>query len=185
MAIETASTGIPAHEDGSPYAIAATAPDGTTIFADTYDEILAELIPSYPTDLSSEDEVERADALRFAYLAQEADALQERFAVAAAEGGFLSEDADDTVKYLVAAPRTEHIEVPGGRWDVKELPLVLLTTNYAPLAPEHPAPEGEAIIWLDPSTSRTYVQSLFAAAGLQVLEHPEGEGDGEDEPAAP
>lgn len=164
---------IPTREDGSLYGVALATPDAT-IGADTYDELLAQLIPDYPARQDTDDVVARADALRFAYLAQEADALQQQAVQAAVEGGFLGSDADDAVKHVLTAPRREHVAVPGGQWDFTELPLLLLTTNYAPFS-EDPKPTGAGVVWLDPTDARTYIVSLAAATGLRVLENPDAE----------
>lgn len=164
---------IPTREDGSLYGVALATPQAT-IGADTYDELLTELIPDYPTVQDTEDQVERADALRFAYLAQEADVLQEQAVRAAIEGGFLGEDADDEVKQVLTAPRHERVDVPGDQWDITQLPLILLTTHYAPFS-DAPAPTGAGVVWLDPTDARTYVVSLATATGLTVHENPDAD----------
>lgn len=175
MDISTDPRDIPTHEDGTPYAVALATPDAT-IGADTYDELLAQLIPDYPAAQTTEEDVARADALRFAYLAQEADHLQAMAVEQAAAAGFLGSDATDEVKWLLSAPRTGHIAVPGGSWEITQLPLVLLTTNYEPFSAE-PAPVGAGILWLDPTDARTYITSLAAATGLRVFESAQADGD--------
>lgn len=181
MALVTQETGVPVHDDGSEYALAMVLPTGVTAFADTYDDLVAEMIEDYPEDIETPEDADRAALARIASASAEADVLQERFMVDAAEGGFLGEGVDPMVARILTHPRSQHIALPGNRWDVRELPLVLVTTHYSPHTNE-PMPEGEAIVWIDPVTTRTYVQSMCAAAGIPLLENPRAESpDGEDE----
>lgn len=182
MDISTHPEDIPTREDGTPYAVALVSTT-STLFADSFDELVAQLIPDYPVDQDTDEEVEEADALRYAYMVREADTLQERYAKRAIDNGFLTADADETIRWIVTAPRSEHIALPGDRWDIAELPVVLVTSNYAPFS-EHVAPTGDALVWLDPTDSRTYIQSLAKAANARVFEHPEGGSDQDVEQSA-
>ncbi|MFC4225496.1 hypothetical protein [Lysinibacter cavernae] len=49
-----------------------------------------------------------------------------------------------------------------------DIDLILLVTNYAPYNPKVAPPTGDRIIWINPHTERTYLESL-AALGVGEL----------------
>lgn len=164
-------------EDGSEYPVVMVLED-ETVFAGSYDDLMARFLPDYPVEQTSQEEADRADDMRFSLLVEAGNAIQLSIANQAAERGILKEDASEALIAAVGMPRSERLDLPSGRWDIEDLPLVLLTSHYAPFS-EHPAPEG-AIIWLDPTDARTTVLSLASAEGIQVFENPDGVVSGAD-----
>lgn len=168
---------LPKHEDGSPFALTllehSEVAEGA-VFADTYDDLVGAMIDGYPVEPETEEERDLADALRIRFLVDVANEMQMAMTLTADAEGRLA-DATGHLLWVLSGPRDQHIEVPGGAWNIEDLPLVLITTNYAPYT-EHERPGGDAIIWLDPTNARTFIRSLVAVRGeLTLLEHPDAE----------
>lgn len=71
---------------------------------------------------------------------------------------------EDALTVLMHDRRTEVVHFTGWSSDV---PLFLLETSYFPFTPA-PRPTGDAIVWLNPHTERTFIDSL-SALGLVEL----------------
>lgn len=170
MAVETESSNVLTHEDGSPYRLSALLPT-KTIFADTYDELLHHLYPSYPLTQETKEQVEEADARRYAFAVHYANQIQKTIVDQAWQDGVIGEDTQEGILWLLGEDRSEEITIPGNEWPLKELPLVLVSTNYYG---SKNVPEGE-ILWIDPTSERTLVISTLTALGGEVFEHPESD----------
>ncbi|WP_409485392.1 hypothetical protein [Arsenicicoccus dermatophilus] len=155
---------VPTRSDGSEWSHVLTLRDGSTVYADTADEVLAELVDGW----EALGEQERADAL-VRHAAETAAAEQQRRTALAVERGALDLtdpgdrallpllEADKRLSLLLQTP-----DRPGEQADWHgPVELVLLTTSYRPVG-EHP-PIGGRTVWLDPSSPEGYLASLGAS----------------------
>jgi len=93
--------------------------------------------------------------LRALFLAEHANAVQATILADVAHHYELGEDA------LTVLLHDRVVEtVAFDRWD-SDIPLILIATGYAPFT-DRPRPAGDAIIWLDPSTEISFLQSVSA-----------------------
>lgn len=161
------TTEVPEKDNGELYPMAVVFPR-ETIFADTYDDVVEHLIPEYPKEQDTEEKIQRADALRFAYAVHAANELQEEFLGKAIVENFINEGAEDFIKFIVSGDRGQYIAVPGNEWNFPQLPLALLTVFYAPYTDEE-KPTGE-IVWIDPVSEKSLVDSVAVAFGGVVRE---------------
>ena len=153
----------PTRPDGGEWAHAMVLHDGSTVYTDTAAEVVEEMMPGY----ESLDSAARRDA-RYRHAAVTASAVQQILMNRAkSEGTF---DPDD-VRYsqTVQILRTDKSlclelelpERPGEAADwLPQVPLVLLTTSYAPFT-RHPRIGGN-VIWIDPASEESYLASLNA-----------------------
>ncbi|WP_040156034.1 hypothetical protein [Mobilicoccus massiliensis] len=152
---------VPTRADGSEWSHVLTLRDSSTVYADTVDEVLDEVIAGWstlPADEQAEALVRHADVA-----AQEAQRL--RIADATSRGTFDPADPDDRGLLVVLEADKqlslllETPDAPGAQADwLAPVDLVLLTTSYAPHG-EHP-PIGGRTVWLDPSNPAAYLASL-------------------------
>ena len=152
---------VPTRSDGSEWSHVLTLRDGSTVYADSVDEALDELIEGWAR-LSE-------DARREALIAHAAgaalEAQRQRIDAAVAAGTIDRADPDDRglVEILEADKRAslflELPDAPGEQADWHApVELVLLTTSYAPHG-DHPRIGGR-VVWLDPTDPATYLRSL-------------------------
>lgn len=155
----------PTHADGSEWAHVLTLPDGSVVYADTPGEALEELIDGYASSAPVSDETRLAARIRHAQLVapQAQDAL---IKAAAARGDLDPRDPDELgLLEVLRADKAHgiHLADEQGRdvaWE-GSVPLVLVTTSYAPHGVE--APVTGRVVWLDPSGEERYLASLDAA----------------------
>lgn len=143
--------------------------DGSDIQADSRSAIVDALIPAHGTVPDGETHDAIRIGLRNDYLARVAETAQ---AVIVAS---LTEQSPDAVAAFDDDARTalfhdrfgEALEISD--WD-SDVPLFVLASNYAPYT-ERPRPTGEHVVFLDPATETTFIDSLKAAgiAELYVL----------------
>lgn len=100
-------------------------------------------------------------ALRHDALADRANTLQ-ALIVADADAQTLGEDA---LTVMLHDRRTETVIFDG--WE-SVLPLFLMATGYAPFT-DVPRPSGATIVWLDPHTERTFLDSLASLGAVQLF----------------
>lgn len=135
--------------------------DGSTVYADTAAEVLAEMVPGYERlDAADQREARVRHARQVAAFAQR---LQIDKAV---EAGLL--DQSDPQQAALAQILTTDkalslsLEFPGAPGEPADwlpvVPLLLLTTSYAPHA-NYP-PIGGNVVWIDPATEEGYLASL-------------------------
>lgn len=165
---------LPTHEDGSPFPLVLleySAHAEGAVFADTYAELVGQMIEDYPVEQTTDADWQRANEMRYQYMVEVANEMQMAITLTAEKEGRLA-DATEHLLWVLSGPRDQHIEVPGGAWNIKDLPLVLLTVNYAPFT-DHERPGGDDICWLDPYDDRSFIHSLVAARGeLTLRVHP-------------
>lgn len=155
---------VPTRSDGSEWSHVLTLRDGSTVYADTVEEVLAELIPGW-TELTPEEQA--AALVRHANEAAQGE-QQRRIADATVRGRFDPADAGDRGMLVVleadkqVSLLLETPDQPGEQasWEAP-VDLVLLTTSYRPHG-EHP-PIGGRTVWLDPSDAGAYLASLGRA----------------------
>jgi hypothetical protein len=117
--------------------------------------------------------------LRYDVVVELLATIQTSMLVDAAEAAkySLAEEDDDDVLTAFTQDRNQPFlgvrpdgsEEPDMRWDL-EVPLALTPVHYAPFT-ELPAPTGR-IVWLDPSTETSFIDSLAAAGLVKYLYSP-------------
>ena len=155
---------VPTRSDGAEWGHVLTLCDGRTVYADTIDEVFAELVPGW----EGLDEAARRDALE-RHAADEAVDAQRRLIEAARGAGTFdpSDPQDAAVRPVLEARKQASLlletpDAPGEQADwLGAVQLVLLTTSYRPHG-EHP-PIGGRVLWLDPTEPRAYLESLRSA----------------------
>lgn len=155
---------VPTRADGSEWSHVLTMRDGSTVYADSVDEVVEELIPGW-ADFTED---ARGDALIRHAADAAADAQQRRIAEAVSRGALDLSDPDAAgVLFVLEADkqvslRLETPDRPGEQADWEgPVELVLLRTSYQPHG-EAP-PIGGHTVWLDPSDPASFLLSLRAA----------------------
>jgi len=164
---------VPEHPEGGEFTYAIFTNDGSAIYTDSLIEAVAQNMPGYGelaelVEASEHDADDAADemlGMRYDDLMISADALQRWMIADAAENGRIDlEKIGDQALSALMNERIvpfEGIEGHDGTvsytWEY-EVPLILFVTDYQPYT-SRTQPEGK-IIWIDPSTELTYLQSL-------------------------
>lgn len=166
IVIDEQSDEIPTHEDGTPYYAVFLAPGMPSIFADTLTEIVAEIIPDY-TNSPGEMEPDTEEAL-IARLEMLERAAQLAQAVAAADVTASGRKfTEDQLTAMLSDKSNAAIDLVEP-WEDADVPLLLVTTNYAPFTP-FARPEGSKIVWLDPTTELAFLKSLASVYGGELM----------------
>jgi len=160
------ASGLPAHsEEDEEWVYAVVTATGTTHLADSASELIGLGMDGYPVEIETDDEATAALEMRYDDLLGYAAHFQRFLVAAAQENGVvnLSNLGDDV---LTAMLQERSIPYTGPLWTVP-VPLVLLVTDYAPYT-TRPAPQGN-LVWLDPSTELTYLQSLDRVGAIKLF----------------
>ena len=147
---------IPAH-GGGPWPFVFVGPDGAAVFSDTRTEIVDAMIDCYPAVLDPLSMDDQALEARIDSLASLGSQAQAGILASLSDQEELLPLLDDVKLTALFAPK-DSWPIPITTWD-EQIPLLLLATNFAPFT-ETPAPSGERIIWLDPTTETTYLDAL-------------------------
>lgn len=176
---------VPEHPEGGEFTYAIFTNDGSAVFTDSLIEAVSQNLPGYAElaermaakESDSDDAADAMLGMRYDDLRIYADALQRWMVNDAAEQGKidLEQIGDQALSALMNERFVpfEGIEGPGGTtsyiWE-HEVPLILFVTDYQPYT-NRPQPSGK-IIWIDPSTELTYMQSLdtLGVVDFMVLE---------------
>lgn len=151
----------PRHPGGGEWSHVMVLHDGSTVYADTAAEVLSELLPGYQhLDAEAQRRTRVRHAHQVAGLVQRLELEQ-----AISKGGF---DQSDQGQVALAEILTTDKSVslglelpdsPGRAADwLPQVPLVLVTTNYAPHT-QYP-PIGGNVVWIDPASEEDYLASL-------------------------
>jgi len=132
------------------------ATDSTVIYGDSVSELVDHLLDGHSAAALDEQLEMRLEALANAAAHAQAAVLADH----PVEG--LDEDTLTVFMHDRLATVIAFEEYDG------EIPLFLLATSYAPFSAV-PAPAGKAIVWLDPSTELTFLQSLGATGAVELL----------------
>lgn len=166
---------VPVHPDGGEFTYVVFDNDGSGTFADSLVELLGEQIPGYKSiaeSITAEADSHAIDqalddllGLRYDDLLVYANALQRWMVSNSTERDLidLQSIGDEAVSALMNERFVpfEGVTAADGTVDLNwqhSTPLVLFVTDYAPYT-DRALPEGN-IIWVDPSTELTYMQSL-------------------------
>lgn len=150
-------------EDGSHWHAAIVHQDGSATVADTLTELVATVVVGYV-----ESEEKTLLDLRYDFAVRVADVHQAFLAFAKHDSGeFDHVAAGEEVLTALFTSRGEYIP-DFDRWDAA-VPLVLIATDFAPYT-ERERPEGE-ILWVDPATELTFLQSLASVDLIQLWVH--------------
>ncbi|MGB3954485.1 MAG: hypothetical protein WBL05_04265 [Brooklawnia sp.] len=158
---ETCHGHHPQHPDGGEWNHVMVLHDGSTVYADTAAEVLSELLPGYQ-ELDAQ--ARRRTRIRHA---QQVAGLVQRLQLeqAIAQGEFDQSDpgqaalADILTTDKSVSLGLELPDAPGRAADwLPQLPLVLVTTNYAPHT-RYPRVGGN-VVWIDPADEVGYLASL-------------------------
>ncbi|GAA3942982.1 hypothetical protein [Pseudoclavibacter caeni] len=130
--------------------------DGSEIRADTIAELIGGIIEGY------EDAGDDTDALeaRVSYAEDHASTMQGITLLELASDGAQEGLSEDDRLFLLT-PKDQPV---GGHYD-GPVDLVLTTTHYEPFTDDE-RPTGR-IVWLDPETETSFVNTLAAASGMQ------------------
>ena len=143
--------------------------DGSTVYADTAAEVLSELLPGYQ-ELDAQ--ARRRTRIRHA---QQVAGLVQRLQLeqAIAQGEFDQSDpgqaalADILTTDKSVSLGLELPDAPGRAADwLPQLPLVLVTTNYAPHT-RYPRVGGN-VVWIDPADEVGYLASLHRTGSSAI-----------------
>lgn len=159
--IEEYQAGDEPVRDGQPWPYIVINTAGASLAADTLSELVDTLFPEHAAlDVDGQFE------LRLRALAESAQSAQ---AVALANLAATSTQDEPLPDAAVTAATAQKagpiVELPSWPFD---LPLYLLATQYAPFS-DVPAPVGERVVLLDPSTERTFLEGLAAAGDVEFL----------------
>jgi len=153
---------LPEHPDGEPWPYAALDAEGVVTLSDTATEMVAKAIDGY--DTLSDDE---ALAARYDSLVELGERLQEHLRSAACiDGRWDPTTATEDTLTVLYRPRT--VPIDAVVWD-HEVPLVAISTDYQPFT-DRPEPTGR-LVWLDPSTELTYLQTLDRIGAIELHIH--------------
>ncbi len=151
-------TEIPVRADGAKWVWAFATGSGQAVFADTLSEIIAQIIPGYG-DLPESDWTEdahleaRIDSLG-AFLTQ----CQELIVASLEQAGKIDTSAlSDDDWTVLFSPKNGPVLVFDA-WTAG-IPLLLLASSYKPYT-QIERPSGNQIVWLDPVTESSYLESL-------------------------
>ena len=133
-----------------------TVADGDVTKAETVTELVDGLLEGHAEASDADRLTIRLDALALAAGRAQAIVLADL----GVEG--LDEDA---LTILLHERESQVVEFE--RWD-STIPLFLLSTGYAPYT-DTPRPEGDAIVWLDPSTERAFLDGLQSLGIAELL----------------
>lgn len=157
---------LPEHPDGEPWPYAALDAEGVVTLSDTATELVAKAIDGY--DTMGDDE---ALAARYDSLVELGELLQEHLRSAACiDGRWDPATATEDTLTVLYRPRTVPL-TETAVWE-HEVPLVAISTDYLPFT-DRPEPSGR-IVWLDPSTELTYLQTLDRIGVIELHVHSGG-----------
>lgn len=134
------------------------------VYADTVTELCSYLIPTYDQLVEAGDDTSMLEA--------RVENLAHRIGIAQAmslEQVLLQRDEalPDEVMTAVLEPK-DRTPIHVDEWPLTDLPLLLLTTQYAPFTAV-PRPRGAAVHFYDPRTERTFVHDTAKISGSQFL----------------
>ncbi len=146
----------PRREDGSPYPLVGVFDRRHAWVGECAADLLGALIDGYdrlPAGVAGEPE---ALQLRWHHAVNVANNVQQtRTAEAANQGQLDLKQLDEADLTLLFADRANPVDVD--MWELA-VPLVVLTTDYAPYSSRTP-PDGR-VVWIDPSDEMRYLRSL-------------------------
>ncbi len=151
-----------AHADGTPWKYALTR-GPQTILADSPTVLLGHLIEGYDEIPDDEEGDDQALVSRVEQAVLVCSMVQAMLcADATAEGNFNPENESEATLTALLGDRTIPV-LNIDKWE-HPVPLVVLTTDYAPYS-THAPPAGN-VMWIDPSDEAIFLQSL---AGLGII----------------
>lgn len=165
----------PARSDGEPWPLMMFHGDGLATFADTYTELVGELIPDYDDIPDTDEGDEEALWQRYQQAVAIAGALQEGFVQEAIARGALvvGSAGEDVLTALLSEKTTPFVGIPDeqGRVTMEwthDCPLVLIESDYEPFT-DVTTPSGR-IVWIRPVDEKQYIASLAEAQIVAVAE---------------
>lgn len=147
---------VPTRTSGDKFPYVFVAPTGAAIFADTLTEVVDQIIAGY-NDLNDHAVGDEYFEARVSSLAQFAGTQQAELLASADEADF-AKLTDSAITALLSPKDGISVDLGEPGW-VSDIPLLLLTTDYAPYSTAE-CPAGAAVVWLDPVTELTYLNSL-------------------------
>ena len=155
-------------EDGTPYPYALIQ-GSATIYCDGPGDVIAHIIEGYGDIPDTPEGDDQALIARVQQSIHMAAFIQGTLAAEAfAEGTFNPEDETEDVTTALFGDRTIPVLIDEWKHDV--VPLVLITTDYAPYINANVPPKGN-VWWIDPSDEALFVQSLNGLGAIQVYVH--------------
>ena len=156
-----------AHADGTPWKYALLRGE-QTILADEPGTLLGYLIDGYDDIPDDEEGDEEALVMRVEQAVLICSTIQAMLcADATSEGKFNpAEESEETLTALLGDRTIPVLHV--AEW-THEVPLVVLTTDYAPYTTH--TPPGGNVWWLDPSDEAIFLQSLSTHGLIQLYVH--------------
>lgn len=153
-------------DNGEPWPLVLLLDEKSTMYTDSYTDILGVLVDGYEEIPDDEEGDTQALLMRVEHAVVVASTIQAMMLHdAVAEGVVDIGEADEDFLSTLLTDRTQPIRIDS--WD-HDVSLVLLTIDYAPFNVLHAPPSGN-IVWLDPSDEADYVRSLNSAGAITLL----------------
>jgi len=156
---------LPPAPDGGEWPYAVVTNHGDVLVSDSASELVAAGLPGYRDLPDDESGYDVALIARYEDLLGHAAAYQQYLLEEAHMSGAVPIDAldDDTLTALMVE---RAVPYEGDEWTCA-IPLVLIATDYQPFT-DRALPTGN-IIWVDPITDVTYLQSLHSIGVLRFM----------------
>jgi hypothetical protein len=169
-------TAPPPHPDGGEWTYCVVPMSGELVYSDSLTDLVAAGIPGYVDLPDTDDGHDRALVMRYDDLVSLANKFQRWLVNDAARRELIdiSGLGEDALTALMADRSAVFAGVSSQDdpfdWQI-EVPLVLMATDYSPFT-DRPSPTGR-IVWIDPETEFTYLESLSALGVLRfnILTH--------------
>lgn len=172
----------PLHPEGKDWLHSINTGGGAAVVSDSATELVGYIVPGYGDLPHTDTGHDEALGLRYDFLVTAGNAAQAYYRSFAAEQGWWDpETAGEDILTALYADRSipfeglpDRVGVPA--WDHR-VPLILFITDYSPYVRRLP-PEGR-VVWLDPSTDVTFLQSLEKLNMIRAYGRPDPiSGDG-------
>lgn len=158
----------PPPPDGGGWSYAAITTSGTMLVSDSATELVAAEIPGYADLPDDEAGFEAALVARYEDLLIRADMFQYALMEAAQVGKVVNiDDLDKETRSALDQDKSVPFDwLPSQDWRCP-VPLILIATDYQPFT-DRSIPQGN-VVFLDPFTELTYLQSLCLAGGIHFF----------------
>ncbi len=170
LSLELADTLVtPMNENGDPFAYCLVMPDGEDyLYADTYDDMLVNLIPGY---LATDDLEERA--LMRMRLGTQVAVVKQAEILADLDPAMIT---DEDWQVLTAPKAGSQVTSP--EWWNSPIPLIVVETSYVPYT-DIPRPASglndgivaENLWWIRPAEQEDFLLSLHEVGFVQLMEN--------------
>ncbi|GAA3668802.1 hypothetical protein FB459_2164 [Yimella lutea] len=153
---------LPPHPHGDAWQFVMLFGDHQQAVADTASELLSLVIDGYGSIVDDQS----AFLARLDHAIAVSAGVQHSVVASAIDGGYQLDDDDVTTALL--SNKGQPLRIPPESWD-QPVALILVATHYAPYT-DTPAPSGELVMLVDPSSEKEYLSALDALGLLTFRE---------------